>query len=214
MGEVVTAGDDEPVVLSVSVAGTAPIERIEIRNGMRVLRTLRTYSKSDLGNRVKLLWHGATVRGRGRQVNWDGLLKLNAARIQSFETINFWNQEKRCEQLGPRELQWKSLTTGGLAGVILELDRLSGDLHVETTQKSFQTEVSKLGIKGRQHNAGGIEKCISAYRLPPASGSRELKASVRIRPGDLQPGDNPLYVCVVQEDGHMAWSSPIYALVR
>jgi hypothetical protein len=23
-------------------------------------------------------------------------------------------------------------------------------------------------------------------------------------------GDNPLYVCVTQEDGHLAWSSPLY----
>ena len=214
MGEAVTVRDDESVELSVSVAGTAPIERVEIRNGMRVLRTLRTYSKGDLGNRVKLLWQGATVRGRGRQVNWDGRLKLDTARIQSFETINFWNQEKLGEQLGPRELQWQSLTTGGVAGVILELDRLSGDLHVETTQRSFRTAVSKLGIKGRQYNAGGIEKRISAYRLPPVGGQRELNATVRIRPEDLQSGDNPLYVCVVQEDGHMAWSSPIYVVVR
>jgi len=26
----------------------------------------------------------------------------------------------------------------------------------------------------------------------------------------LNSGDNPIYVCVVQQDGHMAWSSPIY----
>ena len=26
----------------------------------------------------------------------------------------------------------------------------------------------------------------------------------------LQRGDNPLYVKVVQEDGHVAWSSPVY----
>ena len=97
--------------------------------------------------------------------------------------------------------------------MILELDRLSGDLHVETTQQSFHTAVSKLGIKGRQYNAGGIEKRISAYRLPPVGGSRELKATVRIRPEHMVRGDNPLYVCVVQEDGHMAWSSPIYAVV-
>ncbi len=23
-------------------------------------------------------------------------------------------------------------------------------------------------------------------------------------------GDNPLYICVTQEDGHLAWSSPLY----
>lgn len=212
MGDVVDVGKNKSLEFHVSVAGTAPIERIEIRNGMRVVQTLRTYAKSDLGNRVKLLWQGATVRGRGRQVDWDGRLQLDTARVLSLDTINFWNLEKRCEQLSARELKWQSLTTGGVAGIIIELDRLSGDLHVETTQKNFRAALSKLGIKGRQYNAGGIEKRISAYRLPPAGGPREFQADVVIPPEQLQAGDNPLYVCVVQEDGHMAWSSPIYAV--
>ncbi|HUT19133.1 MAG TPA: hypothetical protein VM366_08230 [Anaerolineae bacterium] len=28
----------------------------------------------------------------------------------------------------------------------------------------------------------------------------------------LGPGDNPIYVKLAQEDGHMAWSSPIYVV--
>lgn len=213
MGEVVQHGGGQPLDLSVSVTGTAPIERIEIRNGMRVLRSLRTYTAADLSNRVKVLWQGAEVRGRGRQVNWDGFLNLDTARIQSFQAINFWNQEKCCERLGPRELRWQSLTTGGVAGVILEVDRLKGDMQVETTQRRFGVTLSQLGVKGRQYSAGGLEKRISAYRLPAADGSRELQTTVRIRPDQLQSGDNPIYICVVQEDGHMAWSSPIYAVV-
>lgn len=213
MGDVIQAPPDQSFELSISVAGTGPLERVEVRNGMRVLKTLRTYSKADLANRVKLLWQGAAVRGRGRQVNWNGRLKLNAARIRSVETINFWNLENRCELLDARELEWESLTTGGVAGLILELDRLAGDLNVETTQRKFRTSISALNTTGRQYRAGGIEKRISAYRLPPADGPHELDATVRIGPKQLEPGDNPIYVCVVQEDGHMAWSSPIYIVV-
>lgn len=213
MGSIVEASRDRPFEVSLSVTGTAPIERVEIRNGMRVLQTLRTYSSKDLSNRVKVLWEGAEVRGRGRQVNWDGGLKLARARIDSFQPINFWNQEKRCEQTGPRELQWQSLTTGGVAGVILELDSLAGDVAIETTQRKLRTAISRLGIKGRSLAAGGLEKRISAYRLPAAEGPRDFAAMVRISPEHLHAGDNPLYVCVVQEDGHMAWSSPIYVVV-
>ena len=97
--------------------------------------------------------------------------------------------------------------------MILELDRLVGNLAVETTQKNFQTALSKLGVTGRKYKAGGLEKQISAYRLPVADGPRELDVTVRLRAADLNPGDNPIYICVVQEDGHMAWSSPYY-LVR
>jgi len=212
MGDVIHVPRERPVEFSVSVTGTAPLERVEIRNGMRVLKTLRPYSKKDLSNRIKLLWQGAEVRGRGRQVEWNGRMRLSRARLQSWETINFWNCEQPCERLGPHELAWSSLTTGGVAGVILELDRLTGDLDVETTQRSFRTSISALGMKGRTYRAGGIEKRISVYRLPPARGSSQLHTSVRIHPPQLKPGDNPLYVCVIQEDGHMAWSSPIYVV--
>jgi hypothetical protein len=210
MGDVIRVPSHQPVEFSLAVTGTAPLERVELRNGMRVLKTLRTYSKDDLANRIKLLWQGAEVRGRGRQVEWNGRMRLNRARLKSWETINFWNCEQPCERLGPHELTWSSLTTGGTAGVILELDRLTGDLDVETTQRSFRTSISALGVTGRTYRAGGIGKRISAYRLPPAGGSRHLQTTIRIQPRQLHTGDNPLYVCVIQEDGHMAWSSPIY----
>jgi hypothetical protein len=34
------------------------------------------------------------------------------------------------------------------------------------------------------------------------------------RPRTLKRGDNPFLVCVVQEDGQKAWSSPIYVAMR
>jgi hypothetical protein len=36
----------------------------------------------------------------------------------------------------------------------------------------------------------------------------QLTRSVALRPGV----DNPLYVRLTQEDGHQAWSSPIYVI--
>ncbi len=214
MGSVIESSQSETLSLRVSVAGTAPIERIEFRNAMNVLKTFRTYSSADLTGRVKVLWQGATVRGRGRQVNWDGGLKLTGNRINTFQPINFLNPEKACTQTGPRELRWESLTTGGVAGVILDLDRPSaGTLEVETSQRSFQAKIGGLGVRGRSYDLGGVGKRISTYRLPAASGPREMEFEFTPRPRDLHAGDNPLYICVVQEDGHMAWSSPIY-LVR
>jgi hypothetical protein len=46
------------------------------------------------------------------------------------------------------------------------------------------------------------------FRLPDRNPHRHLRLE---RPVALRPaGDNPLYVCVTQENGHQAWSSPIY----
>ena len=81
MGDVISAKEPVPT-FRVRVAGTAPIERVEFRNYMRTgksgpfmhaWKTVRNYSHDHLeGDRIKIMWQGATVRGRGRQVNWDG----------------------------------------------------------------------------------------------------------------------------------------------
>lgn len=211
MGSVIAVDPARPPAIQIRVAGTAPIERIEIRNGMKVLRTIRTYGNNGPGNRIKLLWQGAEVRGRGRQVNWDGELKLRGNSIRSLQTINFLNQEKRCEQVSRRQLRWQSLTTGGVAGVIIELDKADqGMVEVSTTQKSLIAEIAGLNVNGRRRTAGGIGKAITVSRLPSLGGDRDWAGEFTPSSRQLHRGDNPVYVCVVQEDGQMAWSSPIY----
>ncbi|MFQ5732307.1 MAG: DUF3604 domain-containing protein, partial [Planctomycetaceae bacterium] len=215
MGSVMPVGPQSIPTFQVAVHGTAAIEHVEFRNAMRVLKTVRNYRRSDLGNRVKVLWQGASVRGRGRQVNWDGGLRVTGNRIRDFETINFHNREKTCTQTGPGAVAWRSTTSGGVAGVILELEKPgAGRLDVETGQKRFRTEIARLGVTGRSYELGGVGKRISACRLPAAwSDRRSLAVSFTPKWGELRAGDNPLSVHVVQEDGHMAWSSPVY-LVR
>jgi hypothetical protein len=214
IGSVLAVDDASRPTFQIKVSGTAPIERIEIRNAMTVLKTVRTYGNDDLRNRVKLLWQGAEVRGRGRQVNWDGELKLTGNSIRDFQTINFWNQEKRCEQLSSRHLKWQSTTTGGVAGIIVDLEKPdAGTLNLSTIQKSLSANVADLGISGRTRAAGGLGKAISAYRLPPTGWHHDWSCEFTPTAKQIHEGNNPIYVCVVQEDGHMAWSSPIY-LVR
>jgi hypothetical protein len=57
---------------------------------------------------------------------------------------------------------------------------------------------------------GGLEKRLSAARLPEEAGPRSCKFSLPV--AGLRGGDNPIYARVTQEDGHMAWSSPIYVV--
>jgi len=179
-----------------------------------------------LGRRVKLLWEGARYRGRGRMATWDGRARVRGNRILAFQPINFDNPLRRCEQAGDNELRWKSVTTGGWAGVILELAHARrGVLEIRTTQKDMTVPIKALGLRGRSVRAGGlglrpstgsgrgelVEPRLQAYRLPDTNTVREMVLSP-YRPPELRPGGNPFYVHVVQEDGHRAWSSPIYVV--
>ncbi|MBC8290630.1 MAG: hypothetical protein H8E37_09975, partial [Planctomycetes bacterium] len=147
------------------------------------------------------------------QVTWDGGLVVKRHRIVSFQPFNFWNPEKRCEQISDRELKWQSLTTGGTAGVILNLEKPGGTIDVTTTQASLTVRGDEPGTRGEPVPLGGVGKQLQGYQLPPEGGSCELSSEFQPMKQMLNKGDNPIYVCVVQEDGHMAWSSPIY-LVR
>ncbi|MEE3283528.1 MAG: DUF3604 domain-containing protein [Planctomycetota bacterium] len=215
MGSVIECDRDESApVFQVAVHGTAAIERVEFRNGMEVIGVRRPFGSSDLDDRVKLLWQGATVRGRGRQVTWDGGVSVPNNAITDFTPINFHNTEKTCRRTGKSELAWESITTGGVAGVVTTLTKpREGVMIVETPHRRFRVDLSRLGSRGRRWDLGGLGQRLSVYRLPPAGGTQDMTFTFRLRPEQLHAGDNPLYVHVVQEDGHMAWSSPVY-LVR
>ena len=100
-----------------------------------------------------------------------------------------------------------------MSGLIVELEKpAAGELDIETVQKRFQVSLGKLSMQGRSYELGGVGKRISAYRLGSKNGSRSVAFQFTPNIKDLNRGDNPLYVCVVQEDGHMAWSSPVYVV--
>jgi len=76
MGDIVQT-DADSVEISLEVVAHAGIERIELRNGAELIETLRPYSQTDLGDRIRVLWSGAEYRGRGRNTTWRGRARLS-----------------------------------------------------------------------------------------------------------------------------------------
>ena len=68
--------------------------------------------------------------------------------------------------------------------------------------------MADIGFEDTVFEAGGIERRIRLFRLPDNNSHRTLafEREIALR-DDL---DNALYVTLIQEDGHVAWSSPIY----
>ncbi|MCD6355941.1 MAG: DUF3604 domain-containing protein, partial [Anaerolineaceae bacterium] len=93
MGDKAAQISEHPT-LNCSISGTAPIEKVDIINGSKIIDTFRPYKEADLGNRIKILWSGAEVRGRDRKVSWDGTLEIAGNKILHAEPINFWNIDK------------------------------------------------------------------------------------------------------------------------
>jgi hypothetical protein len=211
IGDIVEVGRGIPCLYG-RLVGTAPIESVEIRNGLDVVRTLRPYGEENLGKRVKIVWSGAEVRGRDRMTLWDGDLRVDDNSIVAVTPINFWNANQPFEKKGNQQLNWKSVTTGGLTGLIITLDNPdAGTLSVNTAQRKLTCEIASLELEPKVWDCGGLRKEIRICRLPKQQRSCEFVFAQPL--ADLHTGDNPIYIRMTQEDGHMAWSSPIYVVL-
>lgn len=210
MGDILRTSAEE-ASFEVEVRAPAPIERIEIRNGLELIETYRPFDAG--GKRIRVIWEGSEYRGRGRQTIWDGGCALTGNRFTRVGPINFWNLDRRLEQLSPTELKWSALTTGCFGGFDAWLDDAhAGTLKIDTALVKAEINVADIGLDDRVFDAGGIKRRIRVFRMPDENPHVRVDVERDIELTDAH--DNALYVCLVQEDGNLAWSSPIYVFGR
>jgi hypothetical protein len=211
MGDIVRTGDLE-VALHVEVLGSAPIERVTIFNGKEPVAVRRGYAAGDLGRRVRILWEGAKYRGRSREVYWQGHARLEGNRFTRAQSFNFFNVDKplKLSADGSR-IEFDSVTTGNFAGFDLWLEGPeAGEIVFVSDVVEARFPIRELGLEDSAVEGPGLGVRLRAFRLPDENESRQLAFTERLA---IAPGvDNPLYVRVTQEDGHQAWSSPIYLI--
>lgn len=199
----------EAIDIEVRVVGSAPIERVDILDGERQIECVRPYTCADLGARVRLVYQGAEYRGRARTTNWDGHLTIEGNEIVRAEVINNWNLDRGLQRQTPTCLEWKAVTTGNYGAIDIWLKNgLEGRIAFETRHVRGQRPISSLGYERHIFSAGGLDRAVKLFRLPEQMSKTSLDIRRRVQLREI--GDTRLYVRVTQEDGHRAWSSPIY----
>ena len=208
MGDILRCSDEE-VTLHIDVLGPSPVERIDIRNGLDTVEIFRPYAEADLGRRIRVLWEGSEYRGRGRETVWDGHAELTGNVFERLDPINRYNLDKRFEQTAPGRLEWTALTTGGFGGfdAFLE-DGQAGTLKIHTELVKEEIAIKDIGRDELIFANGGIDRRFRIFRLPDVNPHRSVTCERRIKLSDDK--DNALYVRITFEDGHFAWSSPVY----
>lgn len=201
--------DDEVVRVCVRAVSRAPIERIDILNGTGVVETVRGYIEADLGHRIRVVWSGAEYRGRGNRTPWKGRARFEGCKIRSVTEINNWRRDRRFKVSGSHTISWQNQTAGNVSGFEVCLDHLeSGRMYIDTHLVSGEIDLETLGLGDVVMRAGGLHRQVRIFRLPDHNDCTALSARVDV---PLKPeGDNPLWVRVTTEDGHNAWSSPMY----
>jgi hypothetical protein len=208
MGDIARVPSGE-VQLFVNATGSAPIERLDIFDGIDLIETVRPYGEGDLGPRIRVIYEGAEYRGRARTTIWDGSLVLVGNTIRHAEIINNWNLDRGIQTRTNSEINWKAVTTGNFGGIDLTLaDPDAGHISINTRHVQIQTAIADIGIEDKVFEAGGLDRRIKLYRLPDRMSEGEWAVDRRITLHTDR--DTRLFVRVTQEDGHRAWSSPIY----
>ena len=210
MGDILRSGERE-VKLVIDVCGAAPIERIDIRNGLETLEVFRPYAEDELGRRIRVVWEGSEYRGRGRETSWDGHAEVDGNAFESLTPINRYNIDRRFEQTAPGRVEWSAITTGGFGGfeALLREPRV-GKLKVDTALIQQEIDIDTIGRDELIFENGGIERRIRIFRLPDVNSVNALRIERKI--ALREDADNALYVRVTHEDGHYSWSSPIYLI--
>jgi hypothetical protein len=195
-----------------SVRGTAPIDSLELFEGKRVIQTVRPRAFDNLtaSRRVRVSWRGSRIRGRGRRVNWDGLIRFDGPHIES--TSGFFDTPiDGITSQSATEATFISQTTGDTDGIDFFLDRADcGKITFDSKAGRCDVAVAELtGTNPRKtFPFGGLDMQVVIERYPENPTETAIALEHTISP----PGNQttPFFVKITQTDGQMAWASPIY----
>lgn len=222
--------------LAVAVTGTAPLESVTVFRGLEPIyhHPLRRDVEQ---RRVRLLWEGASRQTSYSGVIWDGELRLleGSSAFGSVTRLRFDSPRSHLVEQSARRLRWHSVTCGYRSGIVVDLpgegDALfeclvrtslitrpafggHGDRgqtrmsYAPAEQVAFRFSLSTIARQPLHVDLGPLDRRITVSPAP-ASGNSDQAAFSFVDPSP-QPGMNPCWVRVIQEDQEMAWSSPIF----
>ena len=196
--------------ISVKIHGTAPLHEVEIKRGTETVYR-HPFARPEAGDErlIKVEWSGARVRSRPKRVNWEGGLYIDKGRIVSFEEFAFDDHRQGIKKITNQRLEWTSTTGGDPDGVLLKLDAPEdAEITFHTEPVTFSFKPAEIGYEPLVVEAGGVNQRVKVSAIK--AGELPDNLEFDYVDADPKPGVNPYWVRVVQSDGTMAWSSPVY----
>ncbi|GKX32943.1 MAG: DUF3604 domain-containing protein [Rhizobiaceae bacterium MnEN-MB40S] len=210
MGAIVET-DQESLRYVVNLTGSAPLERVDLFDGLDCLETIRPWTMDKPSRRLRIVYEGAASRGRSRAMLWNGEITLDGNTIEKTQLLNNWNLDRGISDQSPSGLKWSAVTTGNYGAIDLWLDKASTG-HVKVRTSFCNADLDLGGWDGSEIriDAGGLGSGMRLYALPETMSETRLDIERLIT--TPKGAERRLYVRVQQEDGHRAWASPTYVM--
>lgn len=213
MGSDLRASGDVAVVAS--AAGAIALDRLELYCGRQRVKVVRPAAFEQLrgSRRIRLMWGGARIRGRGRRAAWDGTITVTGAKIERAQTVAFDSPADGIASQSEHSVELRSRTTGDVDGIDLWLDQATrGTVSFESKIGTLKVDLATMTDAPVAERFGGLDLEASIERYPETPEDRvvRLETSVEVS-GD---STTPIWVKAIQVDGEMAWASPVYVDVH
>jgi hypothetical protein len=220
-----------PPTIRYDVAGTAPIERVEVFNGLERIDSHVPRAADPSSHRVTVRWGGASRRYSYSGVLWDGELRAPEHAVRLVDVIPFDTPVERVTET-TTGVAWHTVTCGDVDGVTLDVLDAEAEItitaqciliagHVPLGDRNHmcaaEGQAERVHLTFRLHELrdhplvvalGPVDRRLEVYTVPEQPGPRSVQRSHRDEA--VHPGVNAYYVKVTQTDGEMAWSSPVY----
>ncbi len=216
------------------VAGTAPLETIEIIRGLE-----RIYSHpiplSYSSNRVRILCEGASAKASFTGVIWDGSLSVNGTNILDVEPIRFDSPRSNICSRSSSAFKWHAVSCGYPSGIIVTVDNEQqaefevvvnvsmirapdyggyGNLpplkmsYYPAERLAIRFNIEELSKGTKEINIGPLKRKLT-ISMAPEAGTSEI-AEFNFEDKSPKPGINPYWMRVKQTNMEMAWTSPVF----
>ncbi|MBW2704699.1 MAG: DUF3604 domain-containing protein [Deltaproteobacteria bacterium] len=209
MGSIIKSSG--PVDIQAEVMGTAPIESLVLFKGCEPIKTVKpmAFQHTRFPNRIRVSWQGALRKGRSNRAVWNGKILLQKAQIKEARTFAFDSASDGISEWCESEVNFLSSTAGDVDGVDLFLDQAQeGRLTFKSLIGTCSIGFEELKMVPRIFYFGGIGLQAKIERYPDELTETRLSLGERVEPEANTT--TPFFVKAIQEDGHMAWSSPVY----
>ncbi|MHB8293063.1 MAG: DUF3604 domain-containing protein [Acidimicrobiales bacterium] len=198
-----------PPEFNIEVYGTSGIEAIDLYDKYDVVAHWSA-PLADCKRRLRVAWTGARGKGRSRFQCWDGSMELTGASITTVQKWAFDHPDQGIVSQTETSVSWRSNTSGDWDGLILGLEGIADNAHVRIMAAGVDLTVSlaEIDVPVVRPITPGIDRSLELSWVPAESPARDVSIELAAPSSTVTP--NAYFVRVRQDDGHLAWSSPVF----